>query len=52
VRTVKTPALRGLREGQVSLSYGDGGVKTHDPSVGDYADTSPAKLGRKTQKEE
>jgi hypothetical protein len=35
----------------VSPSYGDGGVGsldvTHDPSVGEDADTSPAKLGRK-----
>jgi hypothetical protein len=51
------PPLRGVREGEVSPSYGDGGVMStstdaHDPSVGDYADTSPAKLGRKQMKEE
>jgi len=37
--------------GEVSPSYGDGGVMSNvtvalDPSVGDDADTSPAKLGR------
>jgi hypothetical protein len=38
--------------GEVSPSYGDGGVKgindgAHDPSVREDADTSPAKLGRR-----
>ena len=41
--------------GEVSPSYGDGGVKgtrlvAHDPSVGEDADTSPASLGRRTEK--
>jgi hypothetical protein len=27
--------------GEVSPSYGDGGVMTHDPSVADYRATSP-----------
>ena len=34
-------------------SYGDGVMsqesRAHDPSVGDYADTSPASLGRRTE---
>jgi hypothetical protein len=38
--------------GEVSPLYGDGGVKSlsgaFDPSVRDYADTSPAKLGRRS----
>jgi hypothetical protein len=38
--------------GEVSASHADGGVRgpspaAHDPSVRDYADTSPAKLGRR-----
>ena len=37
--------------GEVAPSYGDGGVESPteapDPSVSDYRDTSPAKLGRK-----
>jgi len=41
--------------GEVSPSYGDGGVMgtrlvAHDPSVREDADTSPASLGRRTEK--
>ncbi len=41
--------------GEVSPSYGDGGVMSpspvaHDPSVREDADTSSAKLGRRAQK--
>ena len=46
MRTIILPPLRGLRDGEVSPSYGDGGVMghqvddVHDPSVR-FADTSP-----------
>ena len=49
VRSMVSPPQ--LRWGGVAV-FGDGGVMSHnpaahDPSVGDYADTSPAKLGRR-----